>query len=220
MIGVCCPNPYYYVDLDTYTCTNHFLYMVDGWALKTVFKVGHGSSGSIVDCHGNWTYWIDNYDSQSCLRGDQQPPVMDFIAHNLESFVLGDCTELLVKNFNIPGNTFVVARAQNGRGPNATLISDYCDAMIRGFVLDITPRKQAEKAYAADTRAGTFKGCTEFHEFEKLLERPDVDPAHPHIWYESCAVCGGAYLDAGEFRDEKSHSIRGFFRDLFARPRA
>jgi uncharacterized protein len=47
-----------------------------------------------------------------------------------------------------------------------------------------------------------------------------VDPGHPHIWFESCAVCGGVYLDAGEFREEKSHSIRNFFRDLFAKPRA
>ncbi len=47
-----------------------------------------------------------------------------------------------------------------------------------------------------------------------------VDPAHAHIWFEKCAVCGGAYLDAGEFRDEKAPSLRSFFQDLFARPRA
>lgn len=135
-IGVCCPNPYYYVDLDTYTCTNHFLYMVDGWALRTGYKVGHGSSGTIVNCHGNWTYWIDNYDSQSGLPGSVQAPVQDFVAHNMESYVLGDCTELLLKNFNIIENTFLVARAQGGKGPNATLISDYCDATIQGIVLD------------------------------------------------------------------------------------
>ncbi len=33
MIGIQCPNPYYYVDLDSYTCTNHFIDMLDGWAL-------------------------------------------------------------------------------------------------------------------------------------------------------------------------------------------
>ena len=55
LIGVQCPNPYIFVDLDTYTCTNHFLDMVDGWALETGVHVGNGSSGSIVDCHANWT---------------------------------------------------------------------------------------------------------------------------------------------------------------------
>ena len=135
-IGVCCPNPYYYVDLDTYTCPNHFIYMVDGWALRTGYRVGNGSSGSIVGCHGNWTYWIDNYDSQSNLPGNMQPPVESFVAHNMEAFVLGDCTELLVKNFSIIEDVFVAARDQAAKGPNATLISDYCDATLQGFVLD------------------------------------------------------------------------------------
>ncbi|WP_437602040.1 zf-TFIIB domain-containing protein [Sorangium sp. So ce590] len=46
-----------------------------------------------------------------------------------------------------------------------------------------------------------------------------VDPQQPHIWYESCSVCGGVYFDAGEFRDYKEHTLSDFFRDLFARPR-
>jgi fibronectin type 3 domain-containing protein len=136
VVGVVCPNPYYYVDLDTYTCTNHFLYMVDGWALQTGYKVGHGSCGSIVDCQGNWTYWIDNYDSQSNLPGSVQAPVQNFVAHYMQSYVLGDCTELLVKDFNIIENTFLVARDQGGKGPNATLIGDYCDASVQGIILD------------------------------------------------------------------------------------
>ena len=112
--------------------------MVDGWALRTGYKVGHGSSGSIVDCHGNWTYWIDNYDSQSGLPGSVQAPVQDFVAHNMQSYVLGDCTELLVKDFNIIENTFLVAGDQGGKGPNATLIGAYCDATVQGVVLDGT----------------------------------------------------------------------------------
>ena len=136
VMGVCCPNPYYYVDLDTYPCTNHFLDMVDGWALKTGYKVGHGSSGTIVDCHGNWTYWIDNYDSASGMPGNSQPPVLDFVSHNLEMYVMGDCTELMVKDFSIIEKTYLNCIAQAGRGPNLTLINNYCDASIQGFVLD------------------------------------------------------------------------------------
>ena len=30
-----------------------------------------------------------------------------------------------------------------------------------------------------------------------------VDPARPKIWLESCPVCGGVFLDAGEFRELK-----------------
>ena len=41
-------------------------------------------------------------------------------------------------------------------------------------------------------------------------------PGQPHIHYESCPVCYGAYFDAGEFKDYATYSIpeqiRTFFR--------
>lgn len=135
-IGIICPNPYYYVDLDTYSCTNHFFYLVDGWALKTGFNVGNGSSGSLVDCMGNWTAWIANGESQSTLPQSAQAPVLEFVDHQLQFYNLGDCDELMVKDFNIIENTFLHIKNENGVGPNATLIGDYCDATIQGIVLD------------------------------------------------------------------------------------
>ena len=134
-VGVCCPNPYIYVDFDTYTCTNHFIYMVDGWALKTGFYIGNGSSGSVIDCHGNWTYWWDNYDSQSVLI-DGRSVVLDFAEHNLEMYVLGDCRELMIKNFVIPGHRFIHYISENGKGPNTTGITTMCDQVGQGFVFD------------------------------------------------------------------------------------
>jgi autotransporter-associated beta strand protein len=134
--AVCCPNPYLYVDLATYTCTNHFLDMVDGWALKSGYRVGNGSSGTILDCHGNWTYWVDNGDSQSTLPGPVQAPVLSFASHNLEMYVLGNCRELMVKDFSIIEKTYLHLVDENGLGPNATLINNYCDASIQGFNLD------------------------------------------------------------------------------------
>ena len=136
VIGVNCPNPFYFLDLDTYTCTNHFVYMADGWALKTGFNIGNGSAGTIVNCHDNWTYWIDNGESSSTLPTSIQAPVITFVAHNMQMYNLGDCTELMVKDFSIIENTYMNFRAENGRGPNTTLISDYCDATIQGIVMD------------------------------------------------------------------------------------
>lgn len=46
-----------------------------------------------------------------------------------------------------------------------------------------------------------------------------VDAEQSHIWYESCSVCGGVFLDAGEFRDFKNHSVFDKFRSLFTRAR-
>lgn len=132
-IGVVSPNSWTYVDLDTFTCTNHFLYMVDGWALRKGFVVGNGSSGSIVDCHANLTYWVDNYDSASRLYWAAEPGVKDFVEHFNEAYVLGDCQELLVKNFWIFTSVFTRCLAQNGRGPNAICLAHLCDISNEGY---------------------------------------------------------------------------------------
>lgn len=36
----------------------------------------------------------------------------------------------------------------------------------------------------------------------------------PHIRYEQCSVCGGAFFDAGEFRDLQSTSWGEWFRGI------
>lgn len=139
VIGVVCPNPYYYLDLDTYCCTNHLVYMADGWALNCGFAVGRGSTGSIVDCQGNWTYWWDNYDSQSDLNynnGAWKEPILSFAEHNLNMYVLGDCNELLVKDFVIPSHTFLRCISENGRGPVVTGVGTMCDQTVEGFRYD------------------------------------------------------------------------------------
>jgi Pectate lyase superfamily protein len=133
VIGVVSPNSWYYVDLDTYTCTNHLIYMADGFALRNGFVVGHGSSGSIVDCHANWTYWIDNYASLSRLSQTDEPAVYDYVEHNNEAYILGDCSELLVKDFWIFTRTFTRCIAENGRGPFATCFAHMCDITVEGF---------------------------------------------------------------------------------------
>ena len=38
----------------------------------------------------------------------------------------------------------------------------------------------------------------------------------PHIWFESCASCYGAFFDAGEFRDYKDETLLDYFKDLFS----
>jgi hypothetical protein len=121
------------VDLDTFTCTNHFIYMAVGFGLRKGFVVGNGSSGSIVNCHANWTYWIDNYASQSRLSQADEPAVKDFIEHNNEAYILGDCSELLVKDFWIFTRLFTRFIAQNGRGPSATCFAHMCDVAVEGF---------------------------------------------------------------------------------------
>ncbi len=52
---------------------------------------------------------------------------------------------------------------------------------------------------------------------DQVLLIPMVDRAQPHIWFESCSVCHGAYFDAGEFRDLKELT---FLERFFPRGRS
>jgi hypothetical protein len=51
-------------------------------------------------------------------------------------YTLGHCSEVMVKDFSIIENQFMHCFDENGQGPNVTLINNYCDATIQGFVLD------------------------------------------------------------------------------------
>jgi Zn-finger nucleic acid-binding protein len=42
-----------------------------------------------------------------------------------------------------------------------------------------------------------------------------VDRQQPHIWFERCTVCGGSFLDAGEFRDLSHRTLLDIFKDWF-----
>ncbi len=48
----------------------------------------------------------------------------------------------------------------------------------------------------------------------RTLMIPMVDLRQSHIWYESCPVCYGKWLDAGEFKDLSRETIFDFFRGL------
>jgi autotransporter-associated beta strand protein len=133
VIGVQCAEPWIYVDLDTYTCTNHFLYMVDGWALDTWVHAGNGSSGTIADTHGNPTYWVDNPSGQNQINWDA---ATDFASTNMTTYVLGNCTELFVKVFVYGQLTFMRCTAESGQGPNVTAISAACDGSYNSYVFD------------------------------------------------------------------------------------
>ncbi len=210
-IGVCCPNPYYYVDLASYTCTNHLLDMVDGWALKTGYNVGNGSSGTIVDCHCNWTYWIDNGDSQSTLPQNVQAPVLSFVSHNLEMYVLGDCTELMVKDFSIIEKTYLKCIAENGRGPRVTLINNYCDATIQGFELDASDPNSTLDAVNTPITAFNFGGYA-----DQAQDTVSVLSTTNYLGtarFTSSVQWGGNYLDfninGGDVAIEMFHSDNG-----------
>ena len=54
-------------------------------------------------------------------------------------------------------------------------------------------------------------------------EVPMVRLAHAqqsHVWYERCGTCGGAWLDAGEFRDLAVYDWFDVVRGWFSRARS
>jgi autotransporter-associated beta strand protein len=131
--GIMCPNAYWYLDLNSYTCTNHFIYNLDGWAIQNAFVIGNGSSGSVIESHANWSFWIGNTASASQLVSAWQPAIQDYVEHNLNWFLLGDCHEALVKNFAILDHTFMHCISQNSRGPWVNGILTMCDASVECF---------------------------------------------------------------------------------------
>ncbi|HVM63006.1 MAG TPA: zf-TFIIB domain-containing protein [Verrucomicrobiae bacterium] len=46
-----------------------------------------------------------------------------------------------------------------------------------------------------------------------------VDNDHPHIWYETCEICSGSFLDAGEFRHMQKANLLDKLKDVFAEMR-
>ena len=59
--------------------------------------------------------------------------VQSYIEHNNEAYILGNCSELLVKNFWIFTRVFTRYVAQNGRGPSALCLAHMCDVAVEGF---------------------------------------------------------------------------------------
>lgn len=49
----------------------------------------------------------------------------------------------------------------------------------------------------------------------QLLMKSVPFKGQPHIRYESCDRCGGAYFDAGEFRDATSRGVFEWVKALF-----
>jgi uncharacterized protein len=43
-----------------------------------------------------------------------------------------------------------------------------------------------------------------------------VDLNQPHIQFESCDTCQGAFLDAGEYKDLKEETITEFVKDMLS----
>lgn len=221
MIGIQCPQPYYYVDLDTYTCTNHFIDMLDGWALETGVKIGNGSSGTIADCHANWTFWIDNFASPHALQGADQAPVIGFTMSNLQYYVLGNCSELFVKDFSIIENMFMHCSSENGVGPTVTGISAMCDATYQCFVFDssapctlndVNPEwlVSLNGGYPGLTNQAIILTTTNFqgtvrlfnspvwgpHNWDYIINGGDVGLELAHLWqyaYQGTVVNGGVF---------------------------
>jgi autotransporter-associated beta strand protein len=229
MIGIQCPQPYYYVDLDTYTCTNHFIDMLDGWALNTGVKIGNGSSGTIADCHANWTFWIDNFASPHALQSAAQPPVNGFVMSNLQYYVVGNCSELFVKDFSIIENMYMHCSSENGIGPTVTGISAMCDATYQCFVFDssapcifndVNPEwlVSLNGGYSGLTNQAiiltttNFQGTVRFfnspvwgsHNSDYIINGGDVGLELAHLWqyaYDGTKVNGGAFhlINCGAF---------------------
>jgi Zn-finger nucleic acid-binding protein len=80
------------------------------------------------------------------------------------------------------------------------------------------------KAHAAEVDIGSAEKGARYNAVDRIKcpVCPDsplirmVDPAQPHIWFESCTTCYGRFLDAGEFRDFAEVTIEDWFKRFSA----
>jgi uncharacterized protein len=86
---------------------------------------------------------------------------------------------------------------------------------------DLKRAKGAEAVDTGDTRAGRQSNRQERVLCPKCGDPMIrmVDAVQPHIWYETCGVCGGSFLDAGEFRDLKRIDLVDKIKDFVAASR-
>ena len=99
---------------------------------------------------------------------------------------------------------------------------DRC-TFCRGIWLDMLEYKDV-KPIAAEVDIGDPETGKKFNEKQdiycpvcpnsKLLKL--VDPAQPHIWFESCGTCYGRFYDAGELKDLAQETFSDFIKMLFA----
>lgn len=128
-IAVSTPNSYYFADLITYTCTNHFLYMINGCILKTGIKAGNGSSGTLANIQNISSFWSFLRDSASTWNDY----VNRYTEDNLELFVFGNANVTIWKGFGIFAKTLLRTNTEAGKGPVITGVGVSCDASYQGF---------------------------------------------------------------------------------------
>jgi Zn-finger nucleic acid-binding protein len=97
----------------------------------------------------------------------------------------------------------------------------------QGLFFDELEKEALEKTKNADSiDIGDAKVGRRFNKVDRIqcprCETPMMRVValdQPHIWFEQCKVCGGSFLDAGEFRDLSHHTVVDFFKDLLVKER-
>lgn len=93
-----------------------------------------------------------------------------------------------------------------------------------GLWLDVLEKERLIKSKAGvpQTDTGDPKVGAKLNEQTELYCPRDssamihmVDPAQPHVGFESCTVCGGVFLDAGELRDLADFTLIERLRSMF-----
>ena len=83
---------------------------------------------------------------------------------------------------------------------------------------DLKVRQGADSIDIGEVTTGEQAGKMNCPRDGELLTRL-VDLKQPHIWYEACPHCYGAFFDAGEFRDYSHKTVIESIKNLFPHQR-
>ena len=133
------PNSWIGIDLDTYTCPNHYISMIYGVVLDTFIKIGNGSSGCIVDTEKQLSFWRFLDDTTSTYNYHNMgldSNVRDWEFAHVTTHWWGDCNEKVAINTTIHSNIAVHCVSENGRGPTVVGVVQTNDNSNYGFWLE------------------------------------------------------------------------------------
>jgi len=83
---------------------------------------------------------------------------------------------------------------------------------------DLRAKEGAEKVDAGQAKKSTQQSQVQLNcpKCSAVMLKM-VDAQQPHIWYETCKICGGSFLDAGEFKDIKQLNIIDKIKDMLVK---
>jgi len=131
IIGVTVANAFNFVDLDSASCTNHFVYGTQGFAFENSFKIGNGATGLLANCDTYAGYWASLIDSPSTAAYNATGAAAAIRAyqcnHNKKLWLGNAPSEKIINASTLGNQYYLYATNESSLGPVAEVYNALAD---------------------------------------------------------------------------------------------